>query len=84
MAIKEFKERELEGMLKRIFVRGEADFFIVDIRGSKKSFLKSSLQYGIDNGLLDRKKLDDDTYFENGMYIYRLTKKGKNYFGIRV
>ncbi len=77
--------RELENMLRGIFACGGADCFIVDIRGSRKSPLKVSLKYGLDNGLLDREKeLDDDTFFKDGMYIYRLTNKGREYFRFKV
>ena len=71
-------------MLKRIFVYRGADYFIVDTVGSRKSPLKVSLKYGIDNGLLVREtELNDDTFFEDGMYIYRLTNNGKKYFGVK-
>lgn len=82
MARKDFKNRELENILKRNFCYREVDCFIIDRKGSKKSPLKASLQYGIDNGLLYREQEFDDIFFEDGMYLYRLTKKGKKYFGI--
>jgi len=87
MARKDFKDRELDSKLKKIFINKKIDYFSIDRIGLRSRSLRAILQYGMDNGLLERERnLEEDVVFGEDkldyIYSYYLTDNGKRYFEV--
>ena len=88
MTEKTFPKSELEDSLKRAFVSNKADFIIVDGQTLRSEFLRESINLGLsENWIETSKPIDEDETLGAGQgqyyaYTYRLTKKGKKYFGV--
>ena len=89
MAEQDYTKEELEASLKKAFVDCKADSIIVDGHDLRSEFKRQAIIYGEENGLLSRAEdIDEDKIFGRGIgqyfaYTYRLTDKGKEYFGIK-
>lgn len=84
----EFQEADLEGALRRAFMDRKADFIVVDGHDLRSEFLRESLALGLTQGwLVKDKNIDEDDWLGRSRgqwyaFTYRLSKKGKKYFGI--
>jgi len=90
MAIEtKFTKEELEASLKRAFGDGKADYIEMDGHSCRSRFLVESVDYGVNQGWIYRAKdKNEDDVLGAGMgqwsaMTYRLTAKGKKYFGLK-
>jgi len=81
MAKKDWTNKDLEESIKRAFVGKRADSIIVDGHTFRNHFLVNAINYGVKKGILDNggELIESDQWAE---YHYRLTTKGKKYFGL--
>lgn len=84
----EYNEGELEDSLRRAFVDKKAKSIIMDGHAARSKFLRESVQYGLDKGLIKNgPDIDEDEVLGKGMgqyfaFTYVLTEEGKKYFGL--
>lgn len=77
-----YSEAELEAALRRAFIDNRAEFIKLDGSKMRSPFLRESLDFGIKKGWVCR---DPDEDCESEQYTalaYKLTKKGRKYFGL--
>lgn len=72
-------DAEKEAMLRRAFVDGRADFITVPYNKRYRAQLETAA-YGEDQGWLKGEFNADDV--QSTRITYRLTEKGREYFGI--
>ena len=77
---KNYTERDLEASLRRAFVEGKADFIPFDGHTARNGFLRDGINYGQERGWLDEGKEINEEQWTT--IEYRLTEKGKKYFGL--
>jgi len=80
---------ELETSLRKAFVDDGADFIILDGQTARSEFIRDGINHGLKKGwLCQGEDIDEDKVLGQGRgqycaYTYRLTDKGKRYFGIK-
>jgi hypothetical protein len=76
----EFREEELELSLRRAFVDRRADYIIYDGHTARNRFLSASISFGKERGWLTEPQERGDEQWKE--YHYRLSKKGREHFGL--
>ncbi|HEB47319.1 MAG TPA: hypothetical protein ENI22_02515 [Candidatus Pacearchaeota archaeon] len=71
---------ELEASIRRAFVDNRADFIVFDGHTMRNEFLRDSINYGLEQGLLRKGETIEEEQWTT--IRYRLSDKGKKYFGI--
>ncbi len=86
--VRSYNEGELEDSLRRAFVDKKAKSIILDGHTARSQFLRDSVNYGLEKGLIKNgQNIDEDEVLGKGMgqyfaFTYVLTEEGKKYFGL--
>ena len=76
---KDCNRKDLEDYLRRGFVKDRYDFIIYDGQTRRDRFLREVIELAESKGWVNGKWYEEEQY---SAIHYRLTKKGKKYFGI--
>lgn len=79
----DFPENKLEDALRRAFVDKGLKQIVMDGYEFRNTFLRQAVEYGLKKGIIrfDRESGSDEAQYT--VFIYPLTEKGREHFGLR-